>query len=164
MKKQIGLVFGMTAMLILPVLSSAATSVLPKVNSADALSRTMLSIEQYEQMMSSIVQNAVAMASMKAEQDKLKIDLGKEAKRIEDSLRHKFTYEYFIGLNSKIMQKNFKDDELKKIVAFYGTDLGKKWIQYTPKIITETMTNVQADLEAETPKLVEAMSSQKKSK
>lgn len=158
MNKQLGLMFGMTAMLILPVLSLA------KINSADALSKTMLTMEQYEQMMSSIVQNAIAMAEEKAELDKLKIDLGKEAKRIEDSLRNKFTYAYFIGMNSKTMQKNFKDDELKKIVAFYETDLGKKWIQYTPEIITETMTNVQADLQSEMPKLVAAMSSNKKSK
>ncbi len=162
MKKQTGLVLGMIAVSMLSVSSVAAP--LAKMNSADALSRTMLSKDQYEQMMSSIVQNAVAMAEAKAEQDKLKIDLAKEAKRIEDSLRHQFTYQYFIGMNSKTMQKNFKDAELKKILDFYETDLGKKWIQYTPEIITETMTNVQADLQLEMPKLVDAMSSQKKSK
>jgi hypothetical protein len=162
MKKQIGLVFGMTAILMSSIPSLALP--LAKTNSADALSKTMLSLEQYEQIMSSIVQNAVAMAEAKAEKDKLKIDLGKEAKRIEDSLRRQFTYAYFIEMNSKTMQKNFKDDELKKIVAFYETDLGKKWIKYTPEIITETMANVQTDLQAEMPKLVEAMSSNKKGK
>jgi len=150
--------------LVVIFLSMHGLSAPSTANPATELSRTMLPKEQYDQMIEGIVQTGLAMANAKVEQDKLKVDFEKESQKIEKSLREKFTYDYFISMNSKTMKKNFSEVELKTILGFYQTDLGRKWIKHTPEIITETMLMVQTDLQEQLPKLVDAMVSKKKGK
>jgi hypothetical protein len=137
--------------------SPAAPATAKGKNSAEELSKTMLPQEQYEQMIGQIVQTGSAMAQAKIEQEKLKADPAKEAAKIEKSLKSTFTYKYFIDLNMKTMKKNFDDAELKSILDFYDTPIGKKWIKFTPQIIGETMESVQKDLREKLPKLVDAI-------
>lgn len=151
-QKQLSLVLTLTLLVGLASSLHAATK-----NSAEELSKTMLPQEQYEQMIGQIVENGRAMAQMKIDQDKLKADPKKEGDKIEKALKSTFTYKYFIDLNIKTMKESLNDKELEQILAFYETPAGKKWVQHTPKIISQTMQSVQKDLQEKMPKLVEAI-------
>jgi hypothetical protein len=149
-----------TVILSLFVLSSGAALAESNKN-AEALSKAMLPEAQFKQMSDAIVQTGLGAAQAKVESEKLAIDMDKKGKDLEKSLRSAFTYEYFIALNSKTMMKNFSDDELGKILGFYNTPVGKKWTKHTPEIISETMTQIQMDLQEKLPKLVDAMIAKK---
>lgn len=124
---------------------------------AVALSRAMLPEANYKQMTDAIVQTGMGAAKAKIESDKLKIDLDKQGKDLEKALREAFTYEYFIKLNSTTMSKNFNEKELGEILAFYTKPVGKKWTKSTPEIISETMMQIQLDLQEKLPLFVEAL-------
>jgi hypothetical protein len=57
------------------------------------------------------------------------------------------------------MSKNFSEKELGDILAFYNTPVGKKWTKHTPEIISETMMQLQLDLQEKLPKMVDALAS-----
>jgi len=108
-------------------------------------------------MTDAIVQTGMAAAKAKIESDKMKVDLTKKGKDLEKSLRNQFTYDYFIKVNTKTMSKNFTEKELGEILAFYSTSVGKKWTKHTPEIISETMMQIQLDLQEKLPKFVDAL-------
>jgi hypothetical protein len=124
---------------------------------AIALSKAMMPEAQFKQMTDAIVQTGMNAAKSKIESDKLKIDLDKKGKDLEKSLRDAFTYDYFVNLNAKTMSKNFNEAELGKILSFFTTEVGKKWTKHTPEIISETMMQIQLDLQEKLPKFVDAM-------
>lgn len=126
---------------------------------AEALSKAMLPEPQFKQMVDAIVQTGIGAARSQIESEKLKIDMDKRGQELEKSLRDSFTYAYFISLNAKTMSKNFSEAELGKILAFYKTPVGMKWTKNTPEIISETMMQIQIDLQEQLPKFVEAMAS-----
>lgn len=128
---------------------------------AVALSKAMMPEAQYKQMTDAIVQTGLNAAKSKNESDKLGIDLEKKGKDLEKSLRDAFNYQYFIDLNAKTMSKNFTESELGKILNFFSTEVGKKWTKNTPEIISETMMQIQLDLQEKLPKFVEAMAAKK---
>lgn len=124
---------------------------------ATALSKAMLPEAQFKQMIDAIVQTGLAAAKAKIETDKLKIDMTKKSKDLESSLRKQFTYDYFTKVNSNVMAKNFNEKELGEILAFYNTSVGKKWTKHTPEIVSETMMQIQLDLQEKLPKFVDAL-------
>lgn len=138
---------------------AAATKAVSNPN-AVALSKAMLPEDHFKQMTDAIVQTGMGAARAKIESDKLAIDLDKQGKDLEKSLRDAFTYEYFIDLNAKTMSRTFSEKELGEILAFYNKPVGKKWTKNTPEIISETMMQIQLDLQEKLPTFVESMSKQ----
>lgn len=126
---------------------------------AEGLSKAMLPEAQFKQMVEAIVQTGIGAARSKIESEKLKIDMDKRGQELEKSLRDSFTYDYFISLNAKTMSKSFSEDELGKVLAFYNSPVGMKWTKGTPAIISDTMMQIQIDLQEQIPRFVEAMAS-----
>lgn len=135
----------------------APAKVDPAKKYARQLSETMMSSEQYDEMLQAIVQGGVSMAADDLEINGGVPDVQGKGKDVETALRKKFTYEYFIGTNSTTIQKNFDAKEMAAILRFLGTDVGKKWLKHTPTIIGETMNNVQTDLQVMVPKLADLL-------
>ncbi len=125
---------------------------------AERLAETMLPMDQYNQMMAAIMQMADGMLQAKVQQTGKTIDTAALKKKLEAKVRAKFSRDgYFTRMNADTMKKMFTAAELEKILAFYNTPEGMKWIKNTPEIVKTTMTKTQADLQSELPKMVDSL-------
>lgn len=55
----------------------------------------------------------------------------------------------------KFYAVNFTDDELQQLLDFYESDLGKKTLEMTPKLMSEVMPVMMAQIQREIPIMIE---------
>ena len=63
------------------------------------------------------------------------------------------TEDYLINLYMPSFRERFKLKELQELILFYRTPIGQKLVKFQPKLQTETMNQLQADLRSGEPKL-----------
>ena len=128
-----------------------------KTNSAMSLSKEMFTNDQYEDLMQAVIQNGVGMAAQNLEAEGGKPDIQNNFGKVETMLRDKFTYDYFIKLNTQSMKKEFKQQEIKEILKFYKTKLGQKWLSSSQKVARDAMEMAQTDLQVMVPKMSDSL-------
>lgn len=152
--------FAMAADVKAPAAKEAPKAVAPTagaLSAATKLAETMLSKTQYDQMLAAIKQMGAGMLQGKAQQSGKKVDVPALTKKLDAKLAAKFSYAYFTKMNVDALVKVFSEDELKKVLAFYVTPEGKKWIVETPEVVKKTMMQTQSDLQTFVPKMVEEL-------
>lgn len=50
---------------------------------------------------------------------------------------------------------NFTEEELQQLLEFYESDLGKKTLEMTPKLMSEVMPGMMAQIQQDIPKMIE---------
>jgi uncharacterized protein len=128
--------------------------------SAMALLESLL--QEDEKLMPSIVWEAVSgMAEVKQlsprDQQELKDQLNRDSVRQSRRLRELFSKKIDFGqlienLSYELYAKYFTEDELKDLIAFYGSQTGKKTIEVMPRLFAESMSRTAEIIK---PKLTE---------
>lgn len=118
----------------------------------DMLSQFVLPENEFVKLEAAIVQAGMGllMAQSQAQQASITDEIRKD---LENAIKEKYNRKYFSSMNATSMNDLTKD-ELTKIVLFYNTSWGQKFLDISPKIIQTTMTNVQADVSTWLPKTI----------
>lgn len=124
---------------------------------AIALSKAMISQQQFAPLSNSIVETGLNIAKVKIGSEKLKVDLPAKSKQIERSLRGTFSYDHFINLSAASLSRDLSDEELSKVLAFYNSPIGKKWTAYSAEHIAGTLKTLLNEIERDVPKMVKSM-------
>jgi|GEM_PF-3116545 len=147
----------MVSLLILVLAVSAHAESVSISKNAIALSKAMISQQQFAKLSDSIVDTGLNIAKVKIGSEKLKVDLRTKSKQLEKSLRETFSYDHFINLSAASLSRDLSDDELSKILGFYNSPIGKKWTAYSGEHVSGTLKTLLGEIEREVPKMVATM-------
>jgi hypothetical protein len=120
---------------------------------AVAISRTMISAEQYASVMATMRGMIPAQMGSTNEADKKE-----QADFFNKAMP---TYEEMIAFYSGLLAKYYTPEELDELAKFYASPLGKKMIQIMPQVTRDTMAFAQERAQRELPKLIQSMRERK---
>jgi hypothetical protein len=120
---------------------------------AVAVSRTMLSAENYASVMATMRGMMAAQMGSASEADK-KVHADFFDKAIP-------TYEEMIAFYSGLLTRYYTPEELDELAKFYASPVGKKTIQIAPQMTREVMGFAQERAQRELPKLIQSMRERK---
>jgi hypothetical protein len=121
----------------------------------ERLSEFMLPENEFTKLQAAILQAGLGLFMSQAQTAGIQLNEDMQ-KELKDEIDKKYDRKFFASLNAGSM-KELSKDELISIIAFYHTEAGKKFLEMSPKIIQNTMTQVQTDLSAWLPKTVETL-------
>lgn len=120
---------------------------------AKQLVQTTMSRERYADMMRMINQQVVA--TMKAQLGKAAEEDPTLIERIARATQQLFTYDEYVQQSSAITAKHFTVPEMRELLQFYATPIGKKSLEKMPLVMSESMAWSVEVVKARLPEALE---------